>query len=55
MIANKIIDKGFTIIILGLTRIESDEKFLWKPNKYYDNSVISEYDKDLKLILEYDT
>ena len=55
MIIKKITDKGFTVIILGLTRIESDEKFLWKPNKYYDNSVISEYDKDLKLILEYNS
>lgn len=41
-------------MILGLTRIESDEKFLWKPNKYYDNSIISEYDRDLELILDYD-
>ena len=55
MIVKKITDKGFTVIILGLTRIESDEKFLWKPNKYYNNSIISEYDKDLKLILEYDS
>lgn len=55
MIAKKITDKGFTLIILGLTRIESDEKFLWNPNKYHDNSVISEYDKDLRLILEYDS
>lgn len=53
-IIKKITAKGFTIIILGLTRIESDEKFLWKPNKYYDNNIISEYDKDLRLILEYD-
>ena len=42
------------MIILGLTKIESDEKFLWKPNKYYDNNVISEYDRDLELILKYD-
>ena len=55
MIAKKIMDKGVTLIILGLTRIESDEKFLWKPNKYYDNIVISEYDKNIKLILEYDS
>lgn len=48
MIAKKITDKGFTLIILGLTRIESDEKFLWKPNKYYDNTVISEYDTELE-------
>lgn len=28
MIAKKITDKGFTLIILGLTRLEIDEKFL---------------------------
>ena len=54
-ITKKIMRKGMQLIILGLTRIESDEKFLWKPNKYYDNSIISEYDKDLKLIMEYDS
>lgn len=27
------------MIILGLTRIESNEKFFWKPNKYYDNEI----------------
>ncbi len=48
-------DKGCNLVILGLTKIESDEKFLWKPNKYYDNEIISEYDRDLKLILDYDT
>lgn len=53
-IAKYVIDKGFNMIILGLTRIESDEKFLWKPNKYYNNDIISEYDKDLSLILGYD-
>lgn len=47
-------DKGCDFVVLGLTRIESDEKFLWKQNKYYDNDVISKYDRDLKLILEYD-
>lgn len=54
-IAKCVMDKGFNMIILGLTRIESDEKFLWKPNKYYNNEIISEYDKDLSLILGYDT
>lgn len=53
-IAKCVMDKGVNMIILGLTRIESDEKFLWKPNKYYDNEIISEYDKDLSLILGYD-
>ena len=53
-IAKCVMDKGFNMIILGLTRIESDEKCLWKPNKYYNNDIISEYDKDLSLILGYD-
>lgn len=53
-IAKFIIDNECNLIILGLTRIESDEKFLWKPNKYYDNDIISEYDRALKLILDYD-
>lgn len=53
-IAKSVMDKGFNMIILGLTRIESNEKFFWKPNKYYDNEIISEYDKDLSLILDYD-
>ncbi len=53
-IAKIITDNGCNLVILGLTRIESDEKFLWKPNKYYDNDIISEYDRDLKLILDYD-
>ena len=43
------------LIILGLTRIESDEKFLWKPNKYYNNEVISEYDRDLETIIKFDS
>lgn len=54
-IAKSVIESNCKLIILGLTRIESDEKFFWKPNKYYDNEIISEYDRDLKLILEYDT
>ena len=48
-------EKDCNLVILGLTRIESDEKFLWKPDKYYDNGAISEYDRDLKLILDYDS
>ena len=45
-----IMNKKFNLIILGLTRIESDEKFLWKPSKYYDNEIISDYDAELKKI-----
>ncbi len=54
-ITKKIMRKGMQLIIVGLTRIESNENFLWKPNKYYNNSIISEYDKDLKLVMEYDS
>ena len=54
-IIKMITDKGFKLILLGLTRIEIDEKLEFKPNKYYDNTVIEEYEKDLKLILEYDS
>lgn len=54
-IAKHIINRNCNLIVLGLTRIECDKKFLWKPNKYYDNSIISEYDRDLELILNYDT
>ena len=53
-IAKCVIDNGCYIIILGLIRIENDGKFLWKPNKYYDNEIISEYDRDLELIFNYD-
>lgn len=53
-IAKCVIDNGCNMIILGLTRIESDEKFFGKPNKYYDNEIITEYDRDLELILSYD-
>lgn len=42
------------LIIAGLTRIEAGEKFYWKPNKYYDNKVITEYDETLRLIVNYD-
>lgn len=54
-ISKYIMQQDAELIILGLTRIESDEKFLWKPNKYYNNEVISEYDKDLEAILKFDS
>ena len=53
-ISKCVMDNDCNMIILGLTRIESDEKFLWKQNKYYDNEIITEYDRDLELILSYD-
>ena len=54
-IAEYIKQQDAEIIIMGLTRIECDEKFLWKPNKNYNNEVISEYDRDLQAILEFDS
>ena len=53
-IAKYILKENAELIVLGLTRIECDEKFLWKPNKYYDNKAISEYDNDLQLIIGFD-
>ena len=53
-IAKYLMTQNANLVILGLTRIESDERFYWKPNKYYDNQVISQYDKDLQTILEFD-
>lgn len=41
-IAKIVTDNDCNLAILGITIIESDEKFLWKPNKYYDNDIISE-------------
>lgn len=54
-IAKYVIERDAELVILGLTRIESDEKFLWKPNKYYNNEVISEYDRDLEAISKFDS
>ena len=54
-IIKKITNRRFELIVLGLTRIELDEKLEFKPNKFYDNSNISEYDKDLRIILENDS
>ena len=47
-IINYILNNNIDLIVLGLTRIESNEKFYWKPNKYYNNEVIIEYDRFLK-------
>ena len=53
-IAEYIKKQNAELIIMGLTRIECDQEFLWEPNKFYNNEVISEYDMDLKAILEFD-
>lgn len=52
-IIKKITDKGFELIVLGLTRIEIDELDS-KPFKFYNNRNIKEYDNDLRIILEND-
>ncbi len=54
-ISKYIMQQDAALIVLGLTRIECDEKFLWKPNEYYNNEVISEYDRDLEAILKFDS
>ena len=54
-ISKYVTEQGAELVILGLTRIESDNKFFWKPNKYYDNKVISEYDRVLQGILKSDS
>ena len=53
-ISKYVLEQNATLVILGITRIESDERFIWKPNKYYDNQVISKYDNDIQAILEFD-
>lgn len=47
-IIKKITDRGYVLILLGLTRIELDD------NGYYNNSNIEEYEQDLKIILDND-
>ena len=47
-----IVQQNAELIVLGLTRVESNIKFEFKPNKYYDNKVISEYDKNLQEMIE---
>ena len=32
------------LIMLGLTRVDSKDKFFWKPRKFYDNDTIDFYD-----------
>lgn len=51
-IIKKITDRGFKLIVFGLTRIGVNERLEFKPNKYYDNTVIEEYDGELKKICD---
>ena len=46
--------QGAKLIILGLARIQSDEKFFWKPGKFYCNETLEEYDKILRKVCEED-
>lgn len=48
------INNDCQVIILGLTRIESNKRFFWKTSKYYDNSVIEKYDAELEKLFEED-
>lgn len=47
-IIKKILDRKYTLVILGLTRVDSDKILPWKPNKYYDNDIILDYTKELE-------
>ena len=40
------------LIILGLSRIQSDDKFYWKPSKFYSNETIGIYDHELELLCQ---
>lgn len=44
--------QGAKLIILGLARIQSDNKFYWKPGKFYSNEILEQYDHELKRICE---
>lgn len=47
-IIKRIVARGFELAIFGLIRIELDVKLEFKPNKFYDNNNIAEYDNLLK-------
>lgn len=49
-IINYVINQGAEIIIIGLARIESNDKFYWKPGKFYSNELLSNYDRILEEI-----
>lgn len=50
-----ILNNSFHLILLGLTSIESDKKFYWKPDKYYDNKTIIEYNSSLIQLINSDS
>jgi lysophospholipase L1-like esterase len=51
---NKIIDyvnnQQAKLIIFGLGRIQSDDKFYWKPGKFYCNETLDRYDEVLERV-----
>lgn len=47
-IIKKVKEKDYELIILGLTKIGVEEKIEFKPNKFYDNKVVLQYDSILK-------
>ena len=49
----KITNRGYELILLGLTRIELDE-LEFKSGKFYSNVNIDDYETDLKIILDND-
>ena len=44
--------QGAKLIILGLARIKSNDKFFWKPSKFYSNETLEKYDEVLKRVCE---
>ena len=49
-IIDYLVKQGARLIIVGIARIEHDDKFYWKPNKYYSNQEIKEYDNVLRIL-----
>ena len=49
-IIKKVKDRGFELIILGLTKTGCKDKIEFKPNKIYDNKVILQYDEIVRNI-----
>ena len=47
-IIKKVKEKDYELIIFGLTKIGVEEKIEFKPNKFYDNNVVVQYDSILK-------
>jgi lysophospholipase L1-like esterase len=48
----KYVTKEAELIIVGLARIQSDDKFYWKPGKFYSNEILNRYDSELEKICQ---